>query len=123
MYGNNRADMWLMTKANWFKPEHMTYISEQVKRLDDHQLNVLMSANLKDPTMILLLSILVPLIGIHGVDRFVLGDIGMGVGKLLTFGGCGIWWIIDIFMVSDRAKEINYQLVAQMLGYTSSYTQ
>ncbi|MCL2577802.1 MAG: TM2 domain-containing protein [Defluviitaleaceae bacterium] len=117
---NNRADMWLMTKANFFKPEHMPYITEQVRNLNDNQLNVLMSVNLKEPTTILLLSIF---LGAYGVDRFMLGDIGMGVGKLLTGGGCGIWWLIDIFMVMDRAKEINYQLVVQALGYTSSYLQ
>lgn len=36
------------------------------------------------------------LLGTLGIDRFYLGYTGLGVVKLLTAGGCGIWYIIDI---------------------------
>lgn len=37
-----------------------------------------------------------------GVDRFYLGYTGIGVAKLLTLGGCGIWSLIDFIMIAMR---------------------
>jgi hypothetical protein len=47
----------------------------------------------------LLLSIF---LGGLGVDRFYLGYTGLGVAKLLTLGGCGIWSIIDIISIATN---------------------
>ncbi len=59
---------------------------------------------LKNPTTMLLISIF---IGILGVDRFMLGDVGLGIGKLLTAGLCGIWAIVDWFLIVDATKKKN----------------
>jgi TM2 domain-containing membrane protein YozV len=111
--------MWLMSHTSYFKPEHMAYISEQVNRLTDEQANYLLTLNLKNPTTILLFSIF---LGELGVDRFMLGDVGMGVGKLLTFGGCLVWWLIDLFLVQDRARVKNYETLMGFLNYQMSYS-
>ncbi len=51
----------------------------------------------KDWTTLLILSIL---LGGFGADRFYAGQIGLGVLKLLTFGACGIWALIDVIFVA-----------------------
>jgi TM2 domain-containing membrane protein YozV len=38
-------------------------------------------------------------LGSLGVDRFYLGHTGLGIAKLLTCGGCGIWSLIDVILI------------------------
>lgn len=50
----------------------------------------------------LLLSIF---LGEFGIDRFYLGKIGTGILKLITFGGFGIWWLIDVILIIAGAMK------------------
>ncbi len=48
--------------------------------------------------------------GTLGVDRFIMGHIFLGLLKLLTVGGLGIWWLIDVILIASRYpfKDINW---------------
>ena len=44
-------------------------------------------------------------LGYLGIDRFYMGQVGIGIGKLLTLGGCGIWYLIDIILIATRSSN------------------
>jgi len=65
----------------------------------------------KDWMTTLLLSIL---LGGLGVDRFYAGHIGLGVLKLITMGGCGIWWLVDLIMIiTGKFKDGDGKVIAK----------
>jgi hypothetical protein len=45
--------------------------------------------------------------GVFGVDRFYLGHVGVGLGKLFTFGGLGIWALIDFILIATKNVKDN----------------
>ena len=54
-------------------------------------------------------------LGWLGVDRFYLGQTGLGVAKLLTAGGCGIWYLIDLVMIlTGQLRDVNGK---ELAGY------
>jgi len=57
----------------------------------------------KEWVVTLLLAILLP-----GIDRMYAGSIGLGILKFITFGGMGLWWLVDIVkLVTGSYKDGN----------------
>ncbi len=49
--------------------------------------------------------------GSLGVDRFIMGKVGTGILKLITFGGCGIWWLVDLILIATKHKFADVEWV------------
>ncbi|MCA0445381.1 MAG: TM2 domain-containing protein [Bacteroidetes bacterium] len=108
----SKVDMYLMTAGKHFESHQIGFLREKLLALDDSKFVQLQSVSLKDPTILLIVSILG---GQLGIDRFLVGDTGLGIGKLLTCGGLGIWALVDWFLIMGRTREVNFQNVQRVL--------
>jgi TM2 domain-containing membrane protein YozV len=109
---SQKVDMYIMSNAKYFQAQHLNYIRERLVAADDSKWTMIQSVDLKDPTTIIIVSILA---GGFGIDRFLIGDTGMGVGKLLTCGGLGIWTIVDWFIIMDATRQKNMEKIQAFL--------
>lgn len=51
------------------------------------------------------------LFGSLGVDRFIMGYVGLGLLKLITLGGCGIWWLVDLILIATKHQFADIEWV------------
>lgn len=107
-----KIDMFIMTNQKYLPAEKIVFIKEKLKNIDEERFALVSSLEFKDPTTILLVSLF---LGVLGIDRFMLGETGMGILKLLTGGLCGILAIVDWFTVQKKAKEINFNNLMTIL--------
>lgn len=107
-----RVDMYVMTNQKYLPAEKIVFIKQKLLSVDEEKFNLISAVEFKDPTTILLVSIF---LGTLGIDRFMLGDIGMGILKLLTLGLCGILTIVDWFVVQKKTRELNYNNLMMIL--------
>ena len=100
-----KADAIFMQYKDIIPSDKQLYFKSRLDELDDKAYDTLLVAKTYNPTTVLLCSIF---LGALSVDRFMLGDVGLGIAKLLlgwlTFG---IWNLIDIFLCYKKAKQKN----------------
>ena len=108
------VQQYIMANANFFPEGSVNELGARLSKLSQNQFNAIQGIQLKDPMIMLLLSLF---LGGWGVDRFLLKEVGLGVVKLLTCGGCGIWTIIDWFLVMNKTREFNQKLVLDSLSF------
>lgn len=107
------VDLFLAVQGSKFPEERIYELREMLYRTDENKFRIIQALQYKDPTTLLIISIF---LGTYGVDRFMLGETGLGVLKLFTCGGLGIWYLIDLFLVNRMTKEKNFSMLVSAIN-------
>lgn len=135
------VDMFMLSKGNLFPASAMMLIRERLTNCDDALFPRIISASFKNPTVGFFYSIG---LGTYGADRFYIGHVFIGILKLiLTLSsiisyfcvvfeddpnpilvgifiiqiiGVLVWYVVDIFKISNEIKEYNYTYLLTLLN-------
>lgn len=107
----DKVDKFLLANESKF-PDYEIPI-HKLLNLPPEKETLLENTHFRSPGIILLISIF---LGVTGLDRFLIGNIGKGFGKLLTAGGLGIWYIVDWFLITGATKRYNMNKLMAILS-------
>lgn len=108
------ADQYIMINADKFSADGIYLLKDKLNHLPENRQIIIQSITLKNPIVTLVLSLL---LGGFAIDRFYIGDIGLGILKLITvFLMVGfIWVIIDWFLTYNKTKKVNFNKIMMLL--------
>jgi TM2 domain-containing membrane protein YozV len=109
---SQKVDMFIITNSKYFESHQVIQVRDKLLQMDDSKWGIVQTLQFKDPTISLIVSLVA---GSLGIDRFLIGDTGLGIGKLLTCGGFGIWAIIDWFLIMEATREKNMDNLQRIL--------
>ncbi len=113
---SNRIESFLLHNAGCFDEHDVPRIAEGLTRVPDEEALKVLGSEFKKPSIAMVLSVVG---GALGIDRFYLGQTTLGVFKLLTCGGFGIWSVVDIFMIMGEARSCNAEKIVSLINRLS----
>jgi TM2 domain-containing membrane protein YozV len=99
-------------------PEELLTIQSRTKDFSNEEISqfcMIYRSKRKDPQLILILSLL-GLVGVAGVQRFIVGHVGMGILYFFTAGLCFVGTIIDAVNHKGLALEYNAKMITETLS-------
>ena len=102
----------LIKHKSYFHEFDLDLLKSDLKKLSPEELKLFMNTNFINPNVNFAVSILT---NVLGVDRFVIGQTDIGLLKLLTAGGLGVWAIIDWFQIKELTQQYNFNKAEQVI--------
>lgn len=104
-----------MDSATYYKL--LNNIEDKIPGIERVDFNLQFAAQKKSPEVALVLSLL---FGSFGIDRLYLGQVGLGLLKLITVGAGGIWTVIDWFLIMGATRAQNIE-IAESIRFNDDY--
>ncbi len=101
-----KVDQFITAHIDYFPSESIYNIKEMLEQTDDSLYPYILSQSYKNPIVVFIISLI---FGHLGIDRFFIGQIGLGLFKFITFGGFGLWTICDWFLIWSATRNRNYK--------------
>nr|WP_321408358.1 TM2 domain-containing protein [uncultured Carboxylicivirga sp.] len=102
----NSVTLFLEQNSDRFPVESLPMIKKKLEELDEQRFFLISTQEYRNPVVVLIISLF---FGSLGIDRFLIGQTGLGVAKLLTCGGLGFWTIVDWFIIMGTTRESNLE--------------
>jgi TM2 domain-containing membrane protein YozV len=113
---SNKIDMYVGTMKDYFNSSDIPLVRASLEKFDDNKLGAFQAIDFRSPIVALVLSFF---LGFLGVDRFYVGNIFLGILKLITLGGLGIWTIIDWFLIMGATRKRNLKKFLYQVNITA----
>jgi hypothetical protein len=107
----SKVEMFIGLNSDNFNQQDLLAVKETLEKMDDDKFYLFQGTEFQKPSTILIIAILL------GWERFWLEDIGLGIVKIITCYGCGIWWIIDIITAKKRTQEYNFKKFTEKASF------
>jgi len=104
----SKIDQFAMLHGSKFSMENLIFIKQRLNELEDNKFSFIVAQDYKNPNTMFWISFF---LGGLGVDRFMLGHIGLGIGKLLLgWATIWIWPLVDwLFKIKKATKAVNFE--------------
>ena len=105
------------------EPDELAYLQQLTKDLSDDKLNLFISIynGKRKKAETILLCCLLGFVCAAGIQRFVIGQIGMGILYLFTGGLCLIGTIVDVINHKQLAFEFNQQMAMESITMVKGF--
>ncbi len=107
----SKVDFFIAANARKFEPQALMDVRDRLAAMNDDQFMMMHTVYIHDPALMFAVSFFT------GWDRFFLDDVVLGIVKVLTCYGVGIWWLVDLFTVMGRTKRYNYYRFMQITSH------
>ena len=113
----------LVTLIPAVEPDELAYLQQVTNGLSDDKLKLFISIynGKRKKAEIILICTLLGFVCCAGIQRFIIGQIGMGILYLFTGGLCLIGTIVDVINHKQLAFEFNQQMANESLALVKGF--
>lgn len=108
----HQIDLFMITHSKYFLSRDLETVRTIPESATQADWKRLMEVRFYDPAVITMFSLVG---GYFGLDRFMRDDVTMGVLKLITCGGLGIWTMVDWFISAEETAKKNFELFLNVM--------